>query len=218
MHASDFGTTAIITDPTVVERINMTTSNPGAICYMAPELLDPKHFGLTHSNPSKESDVHSFATITHEVFSSHLVARVINEHLPMIRSSRGARRIVEGRRVSRPLVLCPTSGHLAQLTQLQATGYPIKSGTPFSAARSVLHILGRPFIYCIVRATRFSSCNGHSKAGFIVDRSGRPGSYPYQTVDYRDLNEQEIEQRADVLSFVIVTIEAHHGRVICVGL
>ena len=128
----------------------MTTSNPGATRYMAPELLHPTQFGLTYSNPSKESDVYSFAMTAYEVFPSHLVARVINERLlPMTSSSRGTCRIVESRRVSRPFVSYLASGHLARLTQSQATGYPTKSGTPFGAAGTRLRILDLPFIYCV---------------------------------------------------------------------
>ena len=42
---------------------------------MAPELLEPQEFDLTHSNPSKESDVFSFAMTGYEVFPSNFVVR-----------------------------------------------------------------------------------------------------------------------------------------------
>ena len=71
----DFGVKTIITDPTVVERNNTSTFKQGVTRYMAPELLDPQEFGLTHSKPSKEGDVFSFAMTAYEVFPSHLVAR-----------------------------------------------------------------------------------------------------------------------------------------------
>ena len=98
----DFGITAIITDPTVVERSTATTSKLGITRYMAPELLNPQAFGLTHSNPSKESDVYSFGMTTYEVFSC-LVARITDERLlPMARSSRETCRMA-GRQSLLPL-------------------------------------------------------------------------------------------------------------------
>ena len=65
----DFGITGVITDPTVVEPGSTTTSKPGVVRYMAPELLNPSQFGLTNSNPSKESDVYSLAMTAYEVSS-----------------------------------------------------------------------------------------------------------------------------------------------------
>jgi len=68
----------IITGPTA-ERGGMTTSKPGTTRYLAPELLDPLYFGFEHSNPSKESDVYSFAVTAYEVFYSYLVARIVDK-------------------------------------------------------------------------------------------------------------------------------------------
>lgn len=65
----DFGITAIITDPSVVEPGSTTTSKPGVVRYMAPELLNPTQFNLANKNPTKESDVYSFALTTYEVGS-----------------------------------------------------------------------------------------------------------------------------------------------------
>ena len=59
----------------------MTTSKPGATRYLAPELLNPQQFGHTESNPSRESDVYSFAMTAYEVFSSYLLASAINRRL-----------------------------------------------------------------------------------------------------------------------------------------
>ena len=99
----DFGITAIITDPAVVERSNATTSKSGVTRYMAPELLNPQDFGLTHSNPSKESDIYSFGMTTYEVFFPCLMARVTDEHLlPMARSSQETCRMA-GRQSLLPL-------------------------------------------------------------------------------------------------------------------
>jgi serine/threonine protein kinase len=55
---------------TVMESGSTTTSKPGVVRYMAPELLDPPQFGLADSSPSKESDVYSLAMTTYEVRSS----------------------------------------------------------------------------------------------------------------------------------------------------
>ena len=65
----DFGITGIITDPTVVEPGSTTTSKPGVVRYMAPELLNPSQFALANSNPSKESDIYSLAMTAYEVCS-----------------------------------------------------------------------------------------------------------------------------------------------------
>ena len=63
----DFGITGIITDPTIVKPDSISTSKWGVTRYMAPELLDPGLFGFKHSNPSKESDVYSFAMTAYQV-------------------------------------------------------------------------------------------------------------------------------------------------------
>ena len=117
----DFGITGIITDPTVVEQDRVTTS--GSTRYMAPELLDPELFGLKHSNPSKESDVHSFAMTAYEVFFPHLVARIANRYLlPTIRSSRETCRMAHGRRALPPLISHPANDRLAQETRRPTSG------------------------------------------------------------------------------------------------
>ena len=64
----DFGITGIIADPAIIKPGSTTTSKPGVTRYMAPELLDPGLFGFTHSSPSKESDVYSFAMAAYQVF------------------------------------------------------------------------------------------------------------------------------------------------------
>jgi len=68
----DFGITGIITDPTVVEPGSTTTSKPGVVRYMAPELLNPTQFSLANSNPSKESDVYSLAMTAFETLTEIL--------------------------------------------------------------------------------------------------------------------------------------------------
>ena len=96
----------------------MTTSKPGVTRYLAPELLDPHQFGFKHSNPSKESDIYSFAMTAYEVpyiLLQYLAARVTNERLiSMTRSSRETYRMVYGQKVSPPFTLYPVTGRSAQ--------------------------------------------------------------------------------------------------------
>ena len=65
----DFGIVGVITDPTVVEPGSTTTSKPGVVRYMAPELLNPTQFHLQNSSPTRESDVYSLAMTAYEVGS-----------------------------------------------------------------------------------------------------------------------------------------------------
>ena len=129
---------------------------PRVIRYMAPELLSPKQIGFKRSNPSKETDVYSFAMTAYKVFSSYLVARVTDKcPIPMTRSSRGSPRMVENRTVLRPFVSCPASDRLAQTIQRQASGYRIKSGTLFRAVGPRLRSPGCPFIHYIKNSHRW---------------------------------------------------------------
>lgn len=68
----DVGITGIITDPAVVEPGSTTTSKPGVVRYMSPELLNPTQFNLQNSNPTKESDVYSLAMTAYEVLTDIL--------------------------------------------------------------------------------------------------------------------------------------------------
>lgn len=63
---ADLGILKVMTDPSVVEP-SKATSEHGIIRYMAPEQINPSQFGLTNSNPSKRSDVHSLAMTAYEV-------------------------------------------------------------------------------------------------------------------------------------------------------
>jgi len=65
----------IITNPALVEPTPTTCRKPGAVRYVAPELLNPKQFSLKHENgsPSKESDVYSLVMTAYEVSSSWIV-------------------------------------------------------------------------------------------------------------------------------------------------
>lgn len=57
----------MITDPTVVEPGSMATYKPGVLRYMAPELFNPSLFDVLNSDPTKKSDIYSFAMTTYEV-------------------------------------------------------------------------------------------------------------------------------------------------------
>ena len=148
----DFGIRGIITDSTVAERGGVTDFESGVTRYLAPELLNPQ-FGLPDSNPSKESDVYSFAMTAYEVFSSYLVTCVTNKCLlPMNRSSLGPSRTIRGRRAPSPLMLDPRTTPPAQATQRQTVGYRTQSGTSLSAAGTGIHGSGCPLVYYVERS------------------------------------------------------------------
>jgi serine/threonine protein kinase len=72
-----------------------STSKPGVIRYMAPELLNPLECSVRGSAPSEEGDIYSLAMTAYEVLSSYLVGCTIYKHLlPMARSSRRFYRMV----------------------------------------------------------------------------------------------------------------------------
>jgi len=128
----------------------MATSKPGVTRYMAPELLDPPQFGFKHSNPSKASDVYSFAMTAYEVFSSYLVTRIANKRLlPMSRSSQETCHMACGLRASPPLLLCPATGHPAQGIQRPTSGFLIRYGTSSGAAGTRIHGPGCPHSHYI---------------------------------------------------------------------
>ena len=132
-----------------MERDSTTTSRPGVIHYMAPELLNPPWFGLDHSSHSKESDVFSFAMTTYEVFSCYLVARVTNVRLPpsTVRFSQGSCLIVQSRRLLSPSRLHPGTVRLSQIIQQPTVGYLIPSGTSFKTAGPRFRSPGCPLAY-----------------------------------------------------------------------
>ena len=63
----NFGLSGVGIDPAIVAPEGISTSKPGAVRYMAPELLDPSQFGLSKCVPTKESDVYSLAVTAYEV-------------------------------------------------------------------------------------------------------------------------------------------------------
>jgi serine/threonine protein kinase len=67
---SDFGLTSILLDPGNSQAdTTMTTAMKGTIPWMAPELLDPMDFGLTHSKSTKHSDMYALGMLILEVRS-----------------------------------------------------------------------------------------------------------------------------------------------------
>ena len=90
-----------------------TTSKPGVVRYMSPELLNPTQFHLQNSNPTKESDVYSLAMTAYEVGSpcirmaiAHLVSfhQILTDVLPYGNARDGIIifRVVTGDRPPRP--------------------------------------------------------------------------------------------------------------------
>lgn len=64
----------IITDTTVVDPSSLLRD----VRYIAPELMNPKYFGLSDSNPTKESDIYSLAVTVYEVrLSQRLVQSLL---------------------------------------------------------------------------------------------------------------------------------------------
>lgn len=60
---ADFGLGATVSTSSLA---TTATTGVGTIRWMAPELLMPEDYGLTHSNASKESDVYAFGMVTYE--------------------------------------------------------------------------------------------------------------------------------------------------------
>lgn len=54
---------SIITDTAVVDPSSLLRD----VRYIAPELMNPKGFGLSNSNPTKGSDIYSLALTVYEV-------------------------------------------------------------------------------------------------------------------------------------------------------
>ena len=94
----------------------MIASSPGAVRYMAPELLNPSQFDLANSNPSKESDVYSLAMTAYEVRLSHSAYGHHWHHRLAVRYSRGSYRTETIGVVSSPSKLWPAIGQPVQQT------------------------------------------------------------------------------------------------------
>jgi serine/threonine protein kinase len=60
---ADFGLTSIILDPGVTDPTTGSTAMRGTVPWMAPELLDPIGFGLTHSKSTKASDMYALGML-----------------------------------------------------------------------------------------------------------------------------------------------------------
>ena len=69
MRLGDFGIVGVVTDPTVVVPGSTTTSKPGVVRYMAPELLNPERFGNTSSRPTQPADVYALGMVIYEVLT-----------------------------------------------------------------------------------------------------------------------------------------------------
>ena len=76
---ADFGIIGVILDP-ADESATLKLYNSNRVRYMAPELLSPPQFRLPNSNPTKESDVYSFAMTTYQACSS----LIVHNHRPSL--------------------------------------------------------------------------------------------------------------------------------------
>ena len=76
---TDYGLTAIISDPSVVHSDSTTSPSVGTVQYMAPELLNPSGSGLEVTFLMKENDIYAFGMVTYEVrkpcFASGVVSK-----------------------------------------------------------------------------------------------------------------------------------------------
>ena len=68
---ADFGLLTIISDPTNVLPSSSYTQG-GTARWMGPELIDPQHFGLENSRPTKSSDCYAFGMVIYETITGHL--------------------------------------------------------------------------------------------------------------------------------------------------
>lgn len=64
---ADFGLVAIVSTSSVVTLATSVLAVGGSERWMAPELLYPEKYGLSHSIPSKESDIYAFGMLIYEV-------------------------------------------------------------------------------------------------------------------------------------------------------
>ena len=73
---TDYGLTAIISDPNTVDPGSTTSPSVGTVRYMAPELLNPSGFGLKNSNPTKKSDTYAFGVVTYQVSNACFISGI----------------------------------------------------------------------------------------------------------------------------------------------
>ena len=62
---------------------------------MSPELLDPEHFGLTDSRPTKGSDCYALGMVIYEVLSGQAPFTQFKDFVV-------ARKVIKGERPTRP--------------------------------------------------------------------------------------------------------------------
>ena len=91
---ADFGLLTIASDTT-----NFTSSSSrargGTTRWMSPERLDPDHFGLKNSRPTKESDRYALGMVVLEVLSGRAPFASYSTHVV-------ARKVTKGERPGRP--------------------------------------------------------------------------------------------------------------------
>ncbi|KAF9789266.1 kinase-like domain-containing protein, partial [Thelephora terrestris] len=91
---ADFGLLTIVSDPTSPTTPSSSIT-AGTTQWMSPELLDPDHFGVVDSQPTKESDSYALGMVILEVLSSRSPFRGVKDIVVM-------RMVIEGKRPKRP--------------------------------------------------------------------------------------------------------------------
>ena len=109
---TDYGLTAIVSDPNTVEPGSTTSPSVGTVRYMSPELLNPGGFEMSDSNPTKESDIYAFGVVTYQVSVTYRISvpeikygmQVITREQPFSGAKDGAiiYGVVTGERPKRP--------------------------------------------------------------------------------------------------------------------
>ena len=91
---ADFGLITIISDPAYPSTIS-SSSGSGTTRWMSPELLDPDHFGLKNSRPTKESDCYALGMVVYEVLRGQAPFAQYKDFTVM-------RKVIEGEWPERP--------------------------------------------------------------------------------------------------------------------
>ena len=109
---TDYGLTAIISDPSVVHSGSAASPPAGTVQYMAPELLNPSGSGLGVCVSMKESDIYAFGMVTYEVRKPFVISDVVTkgstqitarqQPFPGVKDRTVIHNVIAGVRPSRP--------------------------------------------------------------------------------------------------------------------
>lgn len=105
LHArlTDYGLSAIISDPNVVDPSTATSPSVEIVQCMAPELLHPPSFCLMNSHPTRESDIYAFGVVTYRVVTGQIP-------FPGTRASVVVLGVLAGKRPGRPPSMWASNG------------------------------------------------------------------------------------------------------------